>query len=98
MREKRPEMGTRDAMKSRTARLPFWRRLGWRLGASFLLLTALAVFVSHRSMVDVLIRALEVLRQEAGAQFDPRVVDAALAIPAERWQELLGPSEAPRSA
>lgn len=41
--------------------------------------------------------ALEVLRQEAGMQFDPRVVEAALAIPAERWQELLALSEAPRS-
>jgi len=28
-------------MKARKARLPVWRRLGWRLGASFLLLTAL---------------------------------------------------------
>src|SRR5215472_13179835 len=28
------------------ARLPFWRRLGWRLGASFLLLTALGILVS----------------------------------------------------
>jgi len=27
-------------------RLPFWRRLGWRLGASFLLLTALGILVS----------------------------------------------------
>jgi len=41
--------------------------------------------------------ALEVLRQEAGMQFDPRVVEAALAIAAERWQELLALSEGPRS-
>ena len=41
--------------------------------------------------------ALEVLRQEAGMQFDPRVVEAALAVPAERWQELLALSEVPRS-
>lgn len=34
--------------------------------------------------------ALEELRREAGRQFDPRVVEAALAIPAERWVELLG--------
>jgi HAMP domain-containing protein len=34
--------------------------------------------------------ALEELRREAGKQFDPRVVEAALAIPAERWTELLG--------
>lgn len=34
--------------------------------------------------------ALEELRREAGKQFDPRVVDAALAIPAERWAEILG--------
>ncbi len=34
--------------------------------------------------------ALEVLRSEAGKQFDPRIVEAALAIPSERWTELLG--------
>jgi len=34
--------------------------------------------------------ALEELRREAERQFDPRVVEAALAIPAERWVELLG--------
>src|SRR3989442_10824583 len=28
------------------ARLPIWRRLAWRLGASFVLLTALGIFVS----------------------------------------------------
>ncbi len=33
--------------------------------------------------------ALEVLRKGSGTLFDPRVVDAALAIPAERWAELL---------
>lgn len=33
-------------MKARTARLPLWRRLGWRLGASFLLLTSLAILIS----------------------------------------------------
>jgi HAMP domain-containing protein len=32
---------------------------------------------------------LEELRREAGKQFDPRVVEAALAIPAERWVEIL---------
>jgi len=37
-----------------------------------------------------LTEALEELRREAGKQFDPRVVEAALAIPAERWAELLG--------
>jgi HD-GYP domain-containing protein (c-di-GMP phosphodiesterase class II) len=36
--------------------------------------------------------ALETLRGEAGQQFDPRVVDAALAIPVERWEEILGAS------
>jgi HAMP domain-containing protein len=30
----------------RGRRLPVWRRLGWRLGASFLLLTALGIFLS----------------------------------------------------
>jgi putative nucleotidyltransferase with HDIG domain len=33
--------------------------------------------------------ALEELRRETGKQFDPRVVDAALAIPAERWAQVL---------
>jgi HD-GYP domain-containing protein (c-di-GMP phosphodiesterase class II) len=33
--------------------------------------------------------ALEELRREAERQFDPRVVEAALAIPAERWAEIL---------
>ena len=36
--------------------------------------------------------ALEELRREAGKQFDPRVVEAALAIPQERWIELLAAS------
>jgi HAMP domain-containing protein len=33
--------------------------------------------------------ALDVLKMEAGRQFDPRVVDAAVALPADRWRELL---------
>ena len=33
-------------MTARRARLPVWRRLGWRLAASFLLLTALGIFLS----------------------------------------------------
>jgi HD-GYP domain-containing protein (c-di-GMP phosphodiesterase class II) len=33
--------------------------------------------------------ALAVLKEEAGRQFDPRVVEAALAIPPTRWRELL---------
>jgi HD-GYP domain-containing protein (c-di-GMP phosphodiesterase class II) len=37
-----------------------------------------------------LTEALDELRREAGKQFDPRVVEAAFAIPAERWAELLG--------
>ena len=36
-----------------------------------------------------LAEALEVLRNEAGRQLDPRVVEAALAIPPERWRALL---------
>lgn len=35
-----------DAVSTVRMRLPVWRRLGWRLGASFLLLTALAVLLS----------------------------------------------------
>ncbi len=35
------------------------------------------------------LEALDVLRQEAGSQFDPRVVEAALSIPPARWAELL---------
>ena len=38
--------------------------------------------------------ALGVLRQEAGKQFDPRVVEVALTIPQERWEELIGNQEA----
>lgn len=34
--------------------------------------------------------ALEELRREAGKQFGPRVVEVAVAIPPERWAELLG--------
>src|SRR3990172_6329165 len=31
---------------SKKARLPIWRRLSWRLGISFLLLTAIGIFLS----------------------------------------------------
>lgn len=31
---------------TKKARLPFWRRLSWRLGVSFLLLTAIGIFLS----------------------------------------------------
>jgi putative nucleotidyltransferase with HDIG domain len=41
-----------------------------------------------------LAEALEAVRKGAGAQFDPRVVEAALAISVERWQEPLGLPEA----
>ncbi len=34
--------------------------------------------------------ALAVVREEAGKQFDPRIAQAALAIPAARWEEILG--------
>jgi len=34
--------------------------------------------------------ALAVLKEEAGLQFDPRVVETALAIGPARWHELLG--------
>jgi putative nucleotidyltransferase with HDIG domain len=34
--------------------------------------------------------ALEEVRREAGKQFDPRVVEVALAIPQEQWATLLG--------
>ncbi|OLC31774.1 MAG: hypothetical protein AUH81_17295 [Candidatus Rokubacteria bacterium 13_1_40CM_4_69_5] len=33
--------------------------------------------------------ALEIVREQAGKQFDPRIVEAALAIPPERWAALL---------
>jgi HD-GYP domain-containing protein (c-di-GMP phosphodiesterase class II) len=33
--------------------------------------------------------ALDELRREAGKQFDPRVVEAVVTIPPERWAELL---------
>lgn len=35
-----------EAHITRKARLPVWRRLSWRLGASFLLLTAIAILLS----------------------------------------------------
>ena len=37
-----------------------------------------------------LAEALDALRRAAGTQFDPRVVEAVLAIPQARWAELLG--------
>ncbi len=40
------------------------------------------------------LEALQVLREEAGKQFDPRVVETLLALSPERWQELLGCAEA----
>jgi len=36
----------REREVAMNARLPIWRRLGWRLGASFVLLTALGILVS----------------------------------------------------
>ncbi len=39
-------MQGQGAAKSMSARLPIWRRLGWRLGASFLLLSALGILLS----------------------------------------------------
>ena len=36
-----------------------------------------------------LAEALGILRENAGKQFDPRVVDAALKIPRARWAEVL---------
>lgn len=37
--------------------------------------------------------ALDVLREHAGMQFDPRLVEAALKVPPARWAELLGVAE-----
>jgi HD-GYP domain-containing protein (c-di-GMP phosphodiesterase class II) len=37
--------------------------------------------------------ALEELRGEAGKQFDPRIVEAALGIPEARWAEIRGVME-----
>jgi len=39
--------------------------------------------------------ALDEARREAGKQFDPRVVEAALRIPPDRWSEVLGVRNAP---
>jgi hypothetical protein len=72
------------------ARLPFWRRLGWRLGAAILLLTALGILVSGLLRpARPLAEALTALKEESGAHFDPRVAEAALAISPERWAKLL---------
>lgn len=51
-------------MKTRTARLPLWRRLAWRLGASFFLLTAMAILISGYLQYRAQDRAL---RQSLGA-------------------------------
>jgi HAMP domain-containing protein len=48
----------------------------------------------HRPSVSVS-EALDEVRREAGKQFDPRVVEAALTIPADRWAEILGCRRAP---
>lgn len=45
-----------------------------------------------------LAETLEVVRAEAGKQFDPRVAEAALAIPPARWAELLGLAAPPAAA
>jgi putative nucleotidyltransferase with HDIG domain len=54
-----------DLERNLRARLPFWRRLGWRLGASFLLLTAIAILISgflqYRSEEQLLRRSLGAL-------------------------------------
>ena len=44
----------------------------------------------HARPASRLAEALDALRRAAGTQFDPRVVEAALAIPEARWAELLG--------
>jgi HD-GYP domain-containing protein (c-di-GMP phosphodiesterase class II) len=46
-----------------------------------------------------LAEALAIIHAEAGRQLDPRVVEVALAIPRERWAEILGvPAVAPEPA
>ena len=42
----------------------------------------------HRGPCSVS-EALDVVRKGAGTHFDPRIVEAALAVPPERWEELL---------
>jgi putative nucleotidyltransferase with HDIG domain len=58
-------MESGNAERSIRARLPFWRRLGWRLGASFLLLTAIGILISgflqYRSEEQLLRRSLGAL-------------------------------------
>jgi putative nucleotidyltransferase with HDIG domain len=58
-------MESGNAERSLQARLPFWRRLGWRLGASFLLLTAIGILISgflqYRSEEQLLRRSLGAL-------------------------------------
>src|SRR5262245_53296641 len=44
------------SVASRERRLPFWRRLGWRLGAAFVAVTAVGILVSgglqYRAQAD----------------------------------------------
>ncbi len=40
---------------------------------------------------------LEEHKLEAGKQFDPRIVEAALSIPVSRWEEILGNQETGQS-
>jgi putative nucleotidyltransferase with HDIG domain len=58
-------MESDNVERSLQARLPFWRRLGWRLGASFLLLTAIGILISgflqYRSEEQLLRRSLGAL-------------------------------------
>ncbi|MEE9521199.1 MAG: hypothetical protein V3W05_00115, partial [candidate division NC10 bacterium] len=58
-------MTRRTEGKPIKARLPLWRRLGWRLGASFLLVSAVGIFLAghlqYRSEEQVLRRAIGVV-------------------------------------
>ena len=66
---------------------------------AFAVLDALDAMTHARPFRDAISvgGALEVLRQEAGRQFDPQIVEAALALPPERWTVLLEP-DPPSSA
>ncbi len=83
--------GTTSAMMAADARKGWWARTSLT-ARTFGVVDALHAMTHDRPYRrdSSLSEALEVVRREAGKQLDPRVVEAAPAMPASRWAELLG--------